>query len=132
MTPNCVTHDNVVSRLVNFNRDSLGHEEYKRHDKYIDKIVSERRIEKVVRKILYSTVKQEAEAFLVGQKDERNTFSWLEKLTSSFRPTIDKSSLPQFNGRPDNFIKEFFLQFKRTATFNKWDNNEQLRFSALL
>ena len=132
MTPNCVTHEYVVSRLVSFNRDSLGHEEYNRHDKYIDKIVSEKRIEKVVRKILYSTVKQEAEAFLVGQKDERNTFSWLEKLTSSFRPAIDKSSLPQFNGRPDNFIKEFFLQFKRTATFNKWDNNEQLRFSALL
>ena len=130
--PNCGTPDNDVSPLENFDQDSLGNEECNRHDEYIDKTVSDKRIEKVVRKILNSTAKQDAEASLVRQKEERNTLNWLEKLTSSVRPTIDKSSLPQFNGGPDDDIKEFFLQFKRTATFNKWDNNEQLRFSALL
>ena len=124
--PNCGTPDNDVSPLENFDRDSLGNEECNRHDEYIDKTVSDKRIEKVVRKILNSTAKQDAEASLVRQKEERNTLNWLEKLTSSVRPSIDKSSLPQFNGGPDDDIKEFFLQFKRTATFNKWDNNEQL------
>ena len=62
---------------------------------------------------------QDVEASLVRQKEERNTLNWLEKLTSSVRPTIDKSSIPQFNGGADDDIKEFFLQFKRTVTFNK-------------
>ena len=124
--PNCVTPDYNVSPLEHFDRDSLGNEDNNIHDECIDKILSEKKIEKVFRKFLNSTARQEAEASLVRQKDEKNTLHWLEKLTCSLRPMIDKSSLPQFNGGPDDDIKEFFLQFKRAATFNKWDNNDQL------
>ena len=46
-----------------------------------------------VRKILNFTAKQDAEASLVRQKEERKTLNWLEKLTNSVRPTIDKPSL---------------------------------------
>ena len=123
-TPNCVTPDHHVSPLEHFDRDSLGNEGNDRHDGCIDRILSEKEMEKVVRKLLNSTAKQEAKASLVRQKDEENTLRCLEKLTCSLRPTIDKSSLPQFNGGPDDDIKEFFLQFKRTATFNKWDLRE--------
>ena len=125
-SPNCVTPNYNVLLLENFDRDSLGHEENGRDDEYTDKILSEKKMEKVVRKLLNSTARQEAEASLVRQKDEKNMLHWLEKLTCSLRPTIDKSSLPQFNGGPDGDIKEFFLKFKRTATFNIWDNNDQL------
>ena len=90
--PNFVIPDNDVSPLENFDRVSLGYEECNRHDEYIDKTLSDKRIEKVVRKVLKSTAKQDAEASLVRQKEERNTLNWLEKLTSSVRPTIDKSS----------------------------------------
>ena len=34
--PNCVTPDNDVSPLENFDRDALGNEECNRHDEYID------------------------------------------------------------------------------------------------
>ena len=69
--PNCGTTDNDVSPLENFNRDSLRHEEYNRHDEYIDKTINENRIKKVVRKILNSTAKQDTEAPLVRQKETR-------------------------------------------------------------
>ena len=34
--PNCVTPNNDDLPLENFDRDSLGHEEYNRHDEYFD------------------------------------------------------------------------------------------------
>ena len=124
--PDCITPGIEVLPTEHFDRDLLGHEENNWRDEYIDKIISEKRTEKVARKLFNSTAKQEAEASRVRQSDERNTLNWLEKIASSLRSTIDKSSLPQFIGGPDDDVKEFFLQFKRTATFNKWDNNEQL------
>ena len=69
---NCGTPDNDVSPLENFDRHSLGNEECNKHDEYIDKTISDKRIEKVVRNILNSTAKQDAEASLVRQKEERN------------------------------------------------------------
>ena len=51
------TPDNDVSPLGNFDQDSLGNEECNRHDEYIHKTVSDKRIEKVVRKILNSIAK---------------------------------------------------------------------------
>ena len=64
-------------------------------------------MEKIVRKLL---TKQEAVASWVRQIDKKND-NWSEKSTSSFRTTIDRSSLPQFKVS-DNGIKEFFPQFK--------------------
>ena len=69
--PNCVTPDYNVSPFEHFDRDSLGHESNDRRDEYIDKIVSEKEIEKIVRKLLNSTARQETEASLIRQKDEK-------------------------------------------------------------
>ena len=74
--PNSGTSDNDVSQLENFHQESLGNEECNRHDEYIDKTVTDKRIEKIVRKILKFTAKQDAEASLVRKKEERNSLSW--------------------------------------------------------
>ena len=76
---NCVTPDYNVSPFEYFDRDSLGHEDNDRHDEYIDKI--EKKIEKIVSKLLNSTAgnstagsstaRQETEASLIRQKDEK-------------------------------------------------------------
>ena len=89
--PNCVTTDYNVSPFKHFDRDSPGKEDNDRNDECIDEIVNEKKVEKVVRKLLNPTARQEAEASLVRQKDEKNTLHWLEKRTCSLRPTIDKS-----------------------------------------
>ena len=41
------------------------------------------------------------------------------------RPSVDRSSLPKFNGSPEEDVKEFLLQFKRVATFNNWNSHDQ-------
>ena len=50
----------------------------------------------------------------------------IEKLTLSVRPSVDRSSLPKFNGSPKEDVKEFLLQLKRVATFNNWNSHDQL------
>ena len=60
--PNCITPDIEVLPTEHFNRDLLGHEENDWRDEYIDKIISEKRTDKVSRKPFNFTAKQEAEA----------------------------------------------------------------------
>ena len=86
--PNCTTPDIEALPTEHFDRDLLGHEENDWRDEYIDKIISEKRNEKVARKLLNSTAKQKAEASRVRQSHERNTLNWLEKIASSLRPTL--------------------------------------------
>ena len=43
--PNCLTPDNNVLQLESIDRNSLKQEEYNRHDEFIDKTKSEKKIE---------------------------------------------------------------------------------------